>query len=54
MEVSFVPMQRVSNAGDVQTDEIRKASEVKKGFKIANHFTSFCATAKILATYQTN
>lgn len=32
MEVSFVPMQRVSDTGDVQTDEIRKASEVKKGF----------------------
>lgn len=32
MEVSFVPMQRVSDTGDVQTDEIRKVSEVKKGF----------------------
>lgn len=32
MEVSFVPMQNVSNTGDVQTDEVRKASEVKKGF----------------------
>ena len=32
MEVSFVPMQSVSDTGDVQTDEIRKASEVKKGF----------------------
>lgn len=32
MEVSFVPMQSVSETGDVQTDEVRKASEVKKGF----------------------
>ncbi|OUO17954.1 restriction endonuclease subunit S [Flavonifractor sp. An4] len=32
MEVSFVPMQRVSDTGDVQTDEIRKAADVKKGF----------------------
>ena len=32
MEVSFVPMQSVSDTGDVQTDEVRKASEVKKGF----------------------
>lgn len=32
MEVSFVSMQRVSDTSDVQTDEIRKASEVKKGF----------------------
>ena len=32
MEVSFVPMQSVSDTGAVQTDEVRKASEVKKGF----------------------
>jgi len=32
IEVSFVPMQSVSDTGDVQTDEVRKASEVKKGF----------------------
>ena len=32
MEVSFVPMQSVSDTGAVQTDEVRQASEVKKGF----------------------
>ena len=32
MEVSFVPMQQVSDTGNVQTDTIRKAADVKKGF----------------------
>jgi len=32
IEVSFIPMQNVSEKGDINTSEIRQLSEVKKGF----------------------
>ena len=32
MEVSFIPMQNVSENGEVQANEIRTVKEVKKGF----------------------